>query len=117
MPGEVLTLAERKRLRAKKIKKHGLANIVTHWFNAASWFVLLLTGLGILGNPNLKLMPQGYIDFMKNLFGGIGGLVETHKLIGLIWMPTKRSLVRGMWVFPSACVAPALPYRHRSGMP
>lgn len=86
MSSEVLSLAERKRLRAKKIKKHGLANIVTHWFNAFSWFLLLLTGLGILGNPNLKIMPQGYIDFMKNLFGGIGGLVETHKVFGLIWL-------------------------------
>jgi formate dehydrogenase subunit gamma len=86
MPSEVLTLAERKRLRAKKIRKHGLANIVTHWFNAASWFVLLLTGLGILGNPNLRLMPQGYVDFMRGLFGGIGGLVETHKVIGMIWL-------------------------------
>ena len=86
MSTEVLSLAERKRLRAKKIKKHGLANIVTHWFNAFSWFLLLLTGLGILGNPNLKIMPQGYIDFMKNLFGGIGGLVETHKVFGMIWL-------------------------------
>lgn len=86
MSAEVLTLAERKRLRAKKIRKHGLANIVTHWFNAFSWLLLLLTGLGILGNPNLRLMPQGYIDFMRNLFGGIGGLVETHKIIGLLWL-------------------------------
>jgi len=86
MSSEVLTLAERKRLRAKKIRKHGLANIVTHWFNAVSWFVLLLTGLGILGNPNLRLMPQGYVDFMRNLFGGIGGLVESHKVLGLVWL-------------------------------
>ena len=56
MSAEVLTLAERKRLRAKKIKKHGLANIVTHWFNAASWLILLLTGLGILGSPSLHIM-------------------------------------------------------------
>ena len=86
MSAEVLTLAERKRLRAKKIKKHGLANIVTHWFNAASWLVLLLTGLGILGSPSLRIMPQGYIDFMRELFGGIGGLVETHKVFGMIWL-------------------------------
>lgn len=86
MSAEVLTLAERKRLRAKKIRKHGLANIVTHWFNAFSWLLLLLTGLGILGNPNLRLMPQGYIDFMRNLFGGIGSLVETHKIVGLLWL-------------------------------
>ena len=86
MSSEVLTLAERKRLREKRIKKHGLANIVTHWFNAFSWLLLLLTGLGILGNPNLRLMPQGYIDFMHRLFGGIGGLVETHKIIGMLWL-------------------------------
>lgn len=86
MSAEVLTLAERKRLRAKKLKKHGLVNIVTHWFNAASWLVLLLTGLGILGSPSLRLMPQGYIDFMRELFGGIGGLVETHKVFGIIWL-------------------------------
>jgi formate dehydrogenase subunit gamma len=86
MTTEVLTLSERKRLREKRIKKHGLANIVTHWFNAFSWFVLLLTGLAILGNPNLRIMPQGYIDFVRNLFGGIGRLVEAHKVIGLIWL-------------------------------
>jgi formate dehydrogenase subunit gamma len=86
MTTEVLSLAERKRLRKTKIRKHGLANIVTHWFNVFSWFLLLLTGLGILGNPDLKIMPQGYIDFMRNLFGSIGGLVETHKVFGLIWL-------------------------------
>jgi formate dehydrogenase subunit gamma len=86
MTTEILTLSERKRLRAKKIKKHGLANIVTHWFNAFSWFVLLLTGLAILANPNLRIMPQIYVDFVRNLFGGIGPLVEAHKVIGLIWL-------------------------------
>ncbi len=86
MATEVLSLSERQRLRAKRIKKHGLANIVTHWFNAASWFILLLTGLAILGNPNLRIMPQGYIDLVRNLFGGIGPLVEAHKAFGLIWL-------------------------------
>jgi len=86
MTTEVLSLSERQRLRAKRIKKHGLANIVTHWFNAASWFILLLTGLAILGNPNLRIMPQGYIDLVRNLFGGIGPLVEAHKAFGLIWL-------------------------------
>jgi formate dehydrogenase subunit gamma len=86
MSAEVLSLAERKRLRKTKIQKHGLANIVTHWFNVFSWFLLILTGLGILGNPDLKIMSQGYIDFMRNLFNGIGGLVETHKVFGLIWL-------------------------------
>lgn len=86
MTTEVLTLSERQRLRAKRIKKHGLANIVTHWFNAFSWFVLLATGLAILGNPNLRIMPQGYVDFVRNLFGGVGRLVEAHKVFGLIWL-------------------------------
>jgi formate dehydrogenase subunit gamma len=86
MSDEVLSLAERKRLREKKIKKHGLANILTHWFNVASWAILLTTGLAILANPNLRIMPQGYIDFFINLFGGVGNLVQAHKLFGVIWL-------------------------------
>jgi formate dehydrogenase subunit gamma len=86
MSDEVLSLAERKRLREKKIKKHGLVNIVTHWFNVASWFILLTTGLAILANPNLRIMPQGYIDFFINLFGGIGNLIHAHQVFGLIWV-------------------------------
>jgi len=86
MSDEVLSLAERKRLRAKKLKKHGLANIVTHWFNVASWAILLTTGLAMLANPNLKIMPQGYINFFIGLFGGVGNLIQAHKVIGVIWV-------------------------------
>jgi len=86
MSDEILSLAERKRLRATKIKKHGLANILTHWFNVASWLILLPTGLAILANPNLRLMPQGYIDFFIRLFGSVGNLVQAHKLFGVIWL-------------------------------
>jgi formate dehydrogenase subunit gamma len=86
MSDEVLSLAERKRLRAKKLKKHGLANIVTHWFNVASWALLLTTGLAMLANPNLKIMPEGYIDFFRNLFGGTGNLIQAHKVFGVIWV-------------------------------
>lgn len=86
MSEEVLSLAERKRLRAKKIKKHGLANILTHWFNVASWAILLPTGLAILANPSLRIMPQGYIDFFVNLFGSVGNLVQAHKIFGVIWL-------------------------------
>ncbi len=43
-----LPLAERKRLKKKKLTKHHLANILTHWFNAFSWGFLLATGLAPL---------------------------------------------------------------------
>jgi formate dehydrogenase subunit gamma len=86
MSDEILSLAERKRLREKKLKKHGLVNIVTHWFNVASWVILLTTGLAMLANPNLRIMPQGYIDFFINLFGGVGNLIQAHKVFGMIWV-------------------------------
>ena len=86
MSVEVLSLAERKRLREKKIKKHGLVNILTHWFNVGCWLILLPTGLAMLANPNLAIMPQGYIDFFRNLFGGTGNLIQAHKVFGLIWI-------------------------------
>jgi len=50
-------LEERQRLRQKRIRKHHLANILTHWFNVAMWVLLLPTGLAILTSPRLATTP------------------------------------------------------------
>jgi cytochrome b subunit of formate dehydrogenase len=56
--GEYIPLAERKALREKRIKKHNIANILTHWFNAGAGALLILTGLGILFSPRLGIVPD-----------------------------------------------------------
>jgi len=83
---DCIPLAERKRLREKMIKKHNLANILTHWFNVAMWALLLPTGLAILSSPRLGLVPEGWQTLMRNLFGGTANLVRFHYSLGLLWL-------------------------------
>src|SRR4030067_3163120 len=83
---DYIPLAERKRLREKMIKKHNLANIITHWFNVAMWALLLPTGLAILSSPRLGLVPEGWQTLMRNLFGGTANLVRFHYSLGLLWL-------------------------------
>jgi len=83
---EFIPLGEQKRLREKAIKKHNLANILTHWFNVAMWALLLPTGLAILSSPRLGLVPELWQTMMRNLMGGTANLIAFHYTIGLLWM-------------------------------
>src|SRR3989337_4526325 len=83
---EYIPLAERKRLRATEIKKHNLANILTHWFNVAMWALLLPTGIAILASPRLGIVPELWQTFMRKVLGGTANLIEFHYSVGLVWM-------------------------------
>jgi len=83
---DYVPLAERRRLRTKTIKKHNLANILTHWFNVAMWALLLPTGLAILSSPRIGLVPEIWQTLMRNLFGGTANLIRFHYSVGLLWM-------------------------------
>lgn len=80
-----LSLSERKRLREKMLTKHHLANILTHWFNAASWAFLLATGLAILGQRIYQTVPAAWSDVVRNLFGGLAPLIRWHESWGMLW--------------------------------
>jgi formate dehydrogenase subunit gamma len=83
---EYIPLGERQRLRDKMLKKHNLANILTHWFNVAMWALLLPTGLAILSSPRIGLVPEMWQTLMRNLFGGAANLIKFHYTIGLLWL-------------------------------
>lgn len=80
-----IPLEERRRLRARRLRKHNLANILTHWFNVAGWALLLPTGLAILASPRLGLTPDWYQTLFRNLFGSTANLIKFHYLVGLFW--------------------------------
>lgn len=84
--GNDLTLAERKRLKEKKITKHYVANILTHWFNAFSWLFLFPTGLGILAAKRMPFVPLQWNNLMRNIFGGLAPLIQAHEIWGQIWL-------------------------------
>ena len=80
-----IPLAERKRLRKKRIRKHNLANILTHWFNVGAWLLLLPTGIAIISSPRLGLSPEWMQVLFRNIFGGTANLIKFHYTVGLIW--------------------------------
>lgn len=80
-----IPLEERRRLREKMIKKHNLANILTHWFNVGMWLMLLPTGIAIISSPRLGLAPIWWQEMFRNLFGGPANLIKFHYTLGLIW--------------------------------
>ena len=81
-----IPVEERRRLREKKYKKHNLANILTHWFNVASWLMLLPTGIAIISSPRLGLAPEWWQTLFRNMFGSSANLIRFHYTIGLIWI-------------------------------
>jgi formate dehydrogenase subunit gamma len=81
-----ISLMERKKLRTKMIKKHNLANILTHWFNVAMWLMLLPTGIAVISSPRLGLAPVWWQELFRNLFGSTANLIQFHYTLGLLWI-------------------------------
>ncbi len=79
-------IPEQKRLRTRMLKKHNVANILTHWFNVICWLMLLPTGIAIIASPTLGITPIWMQEWFRNMFGGTANLITFHYTIGLIWM-------------------------------
>jgi formate dehydrogenase subunit gamma len=83
---KTIPVGERRRLREKKLKKHNLANILTHWFNVGMWLLLLPTGIAIISSARLGLTPVWWQAAFRNLFGGTANLIKFHYSLGFLWI-------------------------------
>ncbi len=72
-------------MRNRMIKRHDQPSILIHWFNAACWFFLLATGLGLISNPALQPIVQWWPKLMRDLFGGGAALLKAHIIVGVFW--------------------------------
>lgn len=70
----------------RRIKRHDRSDILIHWFNAACWLALLVTGVGLLDNPQLNPAGDAYPGAVRSLFGGGPALLNLHIGIGIAWM-------------------------------
>lgn len=73
-----------------EIKRHDPSDIRMHWFNAACWLVLLISGLGLIKNERLNPLGAWLPDALRALFGGgsTGGavLLVIHEAVGVVWL-------------------------------
>ncbi len=67
-------------------KRHDKSDIFIHWFNAACWLLLLVTGVGLIGNPDIDPVGSWYPDTLRTLVGGGGNLLTIHVVIGFAWI-------------------------------
>jgi formate dehydrogenase gamma subunit len=69
----------------KRLVKHPLQQRIVHWFNAASFLFLWLTGIAIISNSGYQVGPRFYVDAVNGLFGGATRLLHFHVYLGMVW--------------------------------
>ncbi|MBL0157096.1 MAG: YeeE/YedE family protein [Bryobacterales bacterium] len=70
----------------RMIKKHHVAIILLHWFNAITWLMELTTGAALIVSPNYRFMPVWFVEMITEVFGSRGNLLRFHIAAGLLWV-------------------------------
>jgi formate dehydrogenase subunit gamma len=81
-----LTAAEAEAMQQRRIKKHHVAVMLLHWFNAFVWGFELLTGLALVSSPLFRVAPAWYVSMVEGVFGSRANLLEFHVVLGLAWI-------------------------------
>ena len=80
-----LSAEEAHLLSQSHIKKHQVAIVLLHWFNAMVWGLELSTGAALIVAPDYRFMPMWYIHMMDSLAGSHANLLRMHIAVGIIW--------------------------------
>jgi formate dehydrogenase subunit gamma len=101
-----LTADQAETMLQRHLKKHHLAIILLHWFNAGVWFLDLATGVALISSPTFRFAPTWYVSMIESLFGTRGQLLRFHVALGLTW--TAVYLVYAVFGFRTYLSRPAL---------
>lgn len=81
-----LTAAEAEAMLQRQVKKHHVAIILLHWFNAYVWLFELVTGLALISSPLFRVVPQWCIGLVEGVFGSRASMLTAHIAVGLTWI-------------------------------
>jgi formate dehydrogenase subunit gamma len=81
-----LTLEQIQAMAQNQIKKHHVAVVLLHWFNAFVWLLELATGSALIVSPSLRFMPQWYLSVAEQAFGSHANLLRFHLAVGVTWI-------------------------------
>jgi formate dehydrogenase subunit gamma len=81
-----LTAAEAEAMLQRQIKKHHVAIILLHWFNAITWILEVATGAALVSSRLFRVAPEWYLAIVGGLFGTRGNLLRFHVALGLVWI-------------------------------
>jgi formate dehydrogenase subunit gamma len=92
-----LTADQAEMMRQRQIKKHHVAIILLHWFNAMTWILEVATGTALISSRLFRVAPDWYLAILSGLFGTRGNLLRFHVALGLVWIGVF--LVYGLFGF------------------
>jgi formate dehydrogenase gamma subunit len=70
----------------RQIKKHHVAIILLHWFNATTWMFELMTGAALISSSHFQIVPAWFIAIVQDIFGTRANLLRFHIALGLTWI-------------------------------
>jgi formate dehydrogenase subunit gamma len=92
-----LTADQAETMLQRQIKKHHVAIILLHWFNAMTWILEVATGAALVSSRLFRVAPDWYLAIVNGLFGTRGNLLRFHVALGLVWIAVF--LVYGIFGF------------------
>jgi formate dehydrogenase subunit gamma len=81
-----LTAEQAEAMSQRQIKKHHIAIILLHWFNAIVWLLELVTGLALISAPDYRVVPGWYVSIVEDIFGTKANLLRVHLAVGGAWI-------------------------------
>lgn len=69
----------------KELHRHPAGLRFLHWFNAASWVLLVLTGVGLMSAASFAFFGTGFPARVAAALGGKERLLALHVAWGLLW--------------------------------
>jgi formate dehydrogenase subunit gamma len=70
----------------RQIKKHHVAIMLLHWFNAFVWLFELVTGLALISSPLFSVVPHWYVSIVEGVFGSRASMLQFHIALGVTWI-------------------------------
>ena len=86
IPPVPLTAEQAEAMLQRQIKKHHVAIILLHWFNAITWILELATGAALISSRLFRIAPDWYVRSLEGLFGTRANLLRFHVALGLVWI-------------------------------
>jgi formate dehydrogenase subunit gamma len=70
----------------RQVKKHHVAIMLLHWWNALVWLLELVTGLALVTSPYFRVAPEWYVSVVEGVFGSRAGMLQFHVALGVAWI-------------------------------
>jgi formate dehydrogenase gamma subunit len=81
-----LSWAEADAMRQRSIKKHHVAIMLVHWFNAATWILEVTTGVALITSRLFGVAPPWFSGLVTGAFGSRANLLKFHVALGCLWV-------------------------------